>query len=170
MILSAGLERLRAGSALAGADLAWTEELPEPARELLCHERDMTSTLARFHGAEIALECLRVVREEDFYGREVVLKAGGRVVEYGLIEIRLAAFPEDLRERILAGREPLGAILNGSGRRYVSAPVGFLEVRGFRVDVFPSFEVCFGRVNQLSWDTGEVLAHIVEILPEFDVD
>src|SRR5688572_16153322 len=62
------------------------EALPEPARRLLVHQRDMTSTLAECHGSELRVEILQQKRSEDFYLREVFLRtiATEAIVEYGV--------------------------------------------------------------------------------------
>lgn len=145
------------------------EEMELPYRDLLFHGKDMTSTLAKFHGAEISLKVLKTSRVEDKYLREVVLHAGEKPVEYGLIEVHLEACPGDLRERVLAEKEPLGGILNDCGIVYQSKPVGFLKIGSgeFSPDFFPPAggEALFGRYNELLDESDRVIARIVEILP-----
>ena len=53
-------------------------------------------------------------------------------VEYGAIEINLAAFPEPLRAQIVEGQLPLGGLLNAHGFQYRSEPRGYLRALGAR--------------------------------------
>jgi len=129
----------------------------------------MTSTLSRFHGGEVELEVFQEPSDEDCYVREVLLKVGGKPVEYGLIRIYLENFPDEIRKEILEAGKPLGAILNESGLRYSSRPGGFLKISGetFCPDFFPSAgsKFLFGRYNTLLNEDQRVLARIIEILP-----
>ena len=61
MEISQQISDLRKKSLLHGVEFEWIEsdELERPYRDLLLHQRDMTSTLARFHGAEISLKILQ---------------------------------------------------------------------------------------------------------------
>lgn len=144
-------------------------EVVNPYHDLLCHDHDMTSTLARFHGGEVSLEVLHEETRENNYHREVLLKVGGKTVEYGVILIFLEQFPDEVRREILSGEKPLGAILNESGMAYESSPVGYLKIDGsaFAADFFPSCdgEILFGRYNRLLGKNERVLARIIEILP-----
>lgn len=147
------------------------EAIAEPYRSLLVHERDMTRTLERFHGAPIHLRVLSRHREAGAYCRESVLELDGsnQPVEFGAIKIHLDRFPEPGRTRILEEHRPLGGILNASGRAYTSRPTAYLR---FTADDFitqalgitqPAF--LFGRQNTLRDSAGHVLAEIIEILP-----
>ncbi len=148
------------------------EALPEPARTLLVHQGDMTSRLEKFHSSRILLEVLQCQREGgDAYFREVLLRSekDGTAVEYGAIEICLGAFSQEVRERILEGRYPLGGILNSSGVRYRSEPQAYIRVGdapwlGRLLGVEDGVEL-HGRCNVLRAENGEVMARIVEVLP-----
>ena len=145
------------------------DDLEAPYRDLLDHGRDMTSTLAKFHGKNISLKVLRASRIGDKYLREVILYSGEKPVEYGLIEVHLNHYRDDLRKRILAETEPLGCILNDSEIAYESKPVGFLKISSgeFSPDFFPPAggESLFGRYNSLFDESDRVIARILEILP-----
>ncbi len=159
------------GGGLGDLVFTWVEgcELPAPQRELLCHSRDMTSTLADYHGGPVDLEIVQEPADDRAYVREVLLKVGEKVVEYGLIRIYLESFPPDLRTQILAGKRPLGALLNESGLPYTSEPSGFLKIPSelFSADFFPpaNSNFLFGRYNTLLDESGGKLARILEILP-----
>jgi chorismate-pyruvate lyase len=145
--------------------------VPEPAKQLLVHRRDMTTTLAEFHGSELNVEIFQVQRRGELYLREVFLRtiADARVVEYGVIAIALEQFTASPRALIEAGRTPLGEVLHRCKIPFVSAPIGFFAVaaqalapaRFERADGPTSY----GRFNRLAKPTGEPLAWIMEILP-----
>ncbi len=72
------------------------DEVAQPYRDLLCHEHDMTSTLSDFHKGEVELQIFEERFDSDCYFREVLLRVGNKPVEYGMIRIFLASFPEEL--------------------------------------------------------------------------
>lgn len=146
-------------------------ELPEPARQLLVHGQDMTSTLATFHGSSLRVEVLQRQHTDTLYFREVFLRtrSDDRIVEYGVIAIALEQFTPAQREAILAGEIPLGELLHRFHIPFVSAPIGFFSVAssslGDRPFAQPAGAICHGRFNRLGKPTGEPLAWILEILP-----
>ena len=146
-------------------------EVPEPYRQLLVHEGDMTPTLERFHDAQIHLQVLRREKRNGFYFREVVLLTDGKskAVEFGAIKIFLDLFPLVARNDILAERLPLGTILGKYRITHTSRPKGFLQIES---DEFingalglSGKHTLYGRRNTLSNPDGQPLAEIVEILP-----
>ncbi len=145
-------------------------EMPEPYRSLLVHNGDMTSRLEEFHGAPMTLRVLQREADADAYRREVLLCAqdSGLPVEYGAIEINLAAFDEPLRALILEGRQPLGGLLNEHAVSYRSEPRAFLKLAPDSVmDAHFDLEgahTLYGRSNALLGNDGRVLARIVEVL------
>ena len=157
---------------LRNLTFSWAEpdEVEQPYRDLLCHDHDMTSTLSRFHGGEVELQIFEQGQDPGCYYREVLLKVAKKPVEYGLIRIFLENYPEKLVECITCGEKPLGTILNESGLEYVSRPGGFLKIPAetFQPDFFPSSGggFLFGRYNELLRAGDEVLARIIEILPQ----
>jgi|TARA_B100001059_G_scaffold55058_2_gene49701 hypothetical protein len=160
------------GEHLRDLSFLWIKpaEVEQPYRDLLCHEHDMTSTLAEFHGGEVELQIFDEGSDSDCYFREVLLRVGNKPVEYGLIRIFLGNFPTGLGSAITEGCKPLGTILNESGLEYFSRPGGFLKISGktFQPDFFPSSGggFLFGRYNELVGANEEVLARIIEILPK----
>ncbi len=171
--LAAELAPWLKGSLLDGVELSWLpgEQVPSPQRDLLVHDRDMTTSLGDFHADTIALTVLRSARDGDLYRREVTLDTAsdGRPVEYGLIVMHLDTFPEEHARRVVEERTPLGTILNESGLPYLSHPQGFYTIPAEALaGVFPSSSggaMLYGRYNTLSWADGRVLARILEILP-----
>jgi hypothetical protein len=145
--------------------------MPEPARSLLVHERDMTRTLEHFHLGSLHLRVISRRRSGDSYWRESVLELDGsnRPVEFGAIRIDLSRFAEPWRSRILEEHLPLGGILNASGVRYSSRPTAYLR---FQPDAFITCALHFsesvpvyGRQNALRDSAGNILAEIIEIVP-----
>ncbi|MDB4408546.1 hypothetical protein N9165_00575 [Akkermansiaceae bacterium] len=171
MEFSRAIHTMLKASGLVGVDLRCVSEfeVERPYQQLLCHDRDMTSTLGDFHEGEVSLKVLKEYLVADLYMREVVLSVDEKPVEYGLIEIHLQEFPDDLRERIVSKGEPLGNILNTSGLSYRSEPSSFFAIKDsdFTPDFFPvtGGGSLFGRYNTLLNPEDRILANILEILP-----
>jgi hypothetical protein len=147
------------------------KDVPEPARRLLVHAHDMTSTLATFHESALRVEVLQRRRENDLYLREVFLRTvpADLMVEYGVIAIALEQFTAAEQEAVLAGQIPLGGLLHRFKIAFESAPIGFFSASILSLADTPLRAVtgttCFGRFNRLTKPTGEPLAWILEILP-----
>ncbi|MEL7061497.1 MAG: hypothetical protein AAGN46_15845, partial [Acidobacteriota bacterium] len=105
-------------------------DLPPGARALLAHDRDMTSTLEAHHGESIDLRPIVHRQVGSVLEREVVLvgRRTSRAFEYGAIRIHLDAFERPAIDDILAGEQPLGALLAIHQVDYSSAPFGFFGV------------------------------------------
>ena len=158
------------GHDLPACEIIEDAAMPEPYRKLLVHHGDMTSRLEEFHRAQMELRVLHREASGDAYRREVLLcKAdSGLPVEYGAIEINLAAFDEPLRALILEGRQPLGGLLNRHAIHYRSEPRAFLKLAPDSV-MDAHFDLdgahtLYGRSNVLLGDGDGVLARIVEVL------
>ena len=89
------------------------EEVPEPYRGLLVHEHHMTVTVEAFHGDEVDVRILARRHAGDVYARQILLALhhSGRVVQYGVVRIRLGYCSPPVRAEIVAGQTPLGRIL-----------------------------------------------------------
>jgi hypothetical protein len=146
-------------------------EMPEPARQLLVHSRDMTSTLATYHESLIRIEKLQSCERDGFYLREVFLRtlSQGALVEYGVIVIAFDQFSAWQQETIRAGQAPLGGLLHRFEIPFVSTPIGFFAVSGENLAstrlAAPADVTCYGRFNRLARESGEPIAWIMEILP-----
>ena len=158
------------GHPLPPFDVIEGGEMPEPYRKLLVHNGDMTSRLETYFRSPLRLRVLHRESTPDLYRREVLLctRHEDLPVEYGAIEIHLAAFAPELRALILEAREPLGALLNSHGVVYRSEPGAFIRLAPdaemnalFGTD--PVNEL-YGRCNMLLGGQGETLARIVEVL------
>jgi chorismate-pyruvate lyase len=146
-------------------------DLPEPYQSLLVHEGDMTSRLENYHESEQRVKAIRSSNNGKKYFREVLLESieNGQPTEYGAIEIQLDSLPDDVKEKVLEARQPLGGILNENRISYTSSPRGYLKVipDGPIVEAFSEVEAdyLYGRSNQIIGFNQEVIARIVEILP-----
>jgi chorismate-pyruvate lyase len=149
-----------------------SEKLPQVAVNMLVHNGDMTSRLEALHADEICLDVVdSQITERDGYFREVVLRKATDflAVEYGVIEIVLGGFSQNLRDEIAQGKVPLGGLLNRDGLGYFSEPQCFFVVdpNQWMRDIFGSSGApeLYGRCNILKRTDGVILARIVEILP-----
>ncbi len=147
------------------------EDMPEPYRSLLVHQRDMTPTLEKFHGGKIHVHVLWRDQRNGFYFREVVLEkdADDTPVEFGAIKINLSLFEPAARQLILGEREPLGHILADCAVVHTSRPKAYLKLQaddliGQALRVHRRTPL-FGRRNTLFDPQQQALAEIVEILP-----
>ena len=152
-------------------DILDARELPQPARRLLWHDTDMTSTLEGFFGDRIYLDVLRQEQQEAILTRQVTLRlnSSDRGVEFGAIRIDLSRLAARQKQLIREGRQPLGAILNDFDIPYESHASQF-----FRVKADPVMIKClalegpqglYGRCNTLTYKDGTTLADVVEVLP-----
>jgi chorismate-pyruvate lyase len=159
----------------------WIEadELPQPYRDLLAHDSDMTSTLESFFGTTVRLQPLHLHRTASFVLREVLLVANntGRPVEYGAIRIHLGQFSPPARERIRRSVQPLGAIMahynipaehHLGGFFRVTGDESFLEPLHIHRNGSSKPVMLYGRSNRILDDRKRPLAEVVEILPPLD--
>lgn len=168
------LSFMRRARGLSGLEYQVLEpvDLPEPYRQLLAHEGDMTSRLENYYRSSIRINRLRSSNDGKNYFREVILHTSEttpRAVEYGAIEIQFAQLPEFAKDEVIAGEMPLGAILNQGRIPYSCSLRGFFNVvpdnsikEVFSIDLSDHL---FGRSNTIETRTGETIAQIVEILP-----
>jgi len=147
-------------------------ELPEPFRQLLAHEGDMTSRLENYYRSTIGVQIIRSSNDGKNYFREVLLRTNEpnpRSIEYGAIEIQLSQLSEPAKDAVIAGEIPLGGILNAGRIAYACSLRGFVKITPddsikelFALENTASL---FGRSNRIVTRTGETIAQIVEILP-----
>ena len=148
------------------------EEMPQPYRRLLVHDRDMTPTLEAAFGRPIQLRVMQPWISGALLTRQVllVLDREETPVVFGAIRIHLDAFPLPAREEILQGHRPLGAILHHHRLAHQSRPQAFIRVAAdgpiSRALRGPSpGSLLYGRLNLLRSLQEETLAEILEILP-----
>ena len=106
------------------------EEMPEPYRSLLVHTHHMTVTVEGFYGQPVTVTVLDAVRRGEVYGRKILLslKETREVVQFGIIEVDLAALSEHVRAEIVAGKTPLGRVLIQNDVLRSIRPLGFYRV------------------------------------------
>jgi chorismate-pyruvate lyase len=162
------------GLPLPGASMIAGQDVPQPYKRLLVHERDMTPTLEAAYGQTIHLRVLKHSLRDDVFSREVVLVLGDQVtaVEFGGINIYLEYLPEEARRLVLERRLPLGTILQTQRIAHENHPSAYLRVTPDPVirEAFGLREprALYGRCNVLLDPSQNVLARVVEILPPAD--
>lgn len=147
------------------------EQMAEPYRTLLVHNRDMTPTLEAAWGGKLHVRAVRRAHSGSVYMRHSLLLLDGSdtVTAMGAISINLDRFPERARRLILDQHLPLGGILGSHGIEHRCRPAAYFAVKadsiiGEALGVEIGFEL-FGRHNVM-WDAHEqVLAEVIEILP-----
>jgi chorismate-pyruvate lyase len=89
------------------------EEVPEPYRTLLAHDQHMTVTMEEFYNAPVNVVVLRSLREGKHYARKILLRNSrdGRVVQFGIMRFNFAWCSDEVRDKIIEGKIPLGRIL-----------------------------------------------------------
>jgi hypothetical protein len=147
------------------------EAIPQPQQSLLVHDRDMTSTLARFHGEPIELRVLDCKLMGDHYRRHIILETAHtrRPAEYGAMRVNLPLLEETAQTEVLKARGPLGGILTAHGITFRCCPGAYFKIfsnalisASLRLDG-PKW--LYGRCNCLSDAGGRAMAEVVEILP-----
>ena len=145
--------------------------VPQPFRDLLVHENDMTPTLEAFHGRRISLHVLERHQQESRLLRQVVLKLEGdeTPVEFGAIRINLTLFKTQALQLILEGQVPLGTILREQNILHTSGPKEFFSVLSDAVvnralQLTGTYQL-FGRRNVIRDSQGRPVAEMTEILP-----
>jgi chorismate-pyruvate lyase len=161
----------QAGSSLPPIAEVRAGSVPQPYRQLLVHQNDMTPTLEQFHGQKLHLRVLGKRRKGNQYFREVVLLLDGtnQPVEFGAIKINLNLFSTEAQRHILEEQRPLGHIMRECAVQHSSQPKAFLRIATDQVINealgLKGAHVLFGRRNTLLDPENRPLAEIVEILP-----
>ena len=159
-----------ASKGVTRARILEAEELPEPYRTLLAHDRDMTGTLETFFKQPMSLKVYVKRVEGDALYRQVTLfgSEDGRPAEFGAIRIDLSCFDDETRGLVAECKVPLGRVLREHDVAYVSNPSAYLEVdpdellcEALQVTQGP----LYGRKNELTMPDGRAIAQIIEILP-----
>ena len=147
------------------------QEMPQPARSLLCHDTDMTPTLESFFGERIHLDVLRQELQGAIVTRQVTLRlnSSDRGIEFGAIRIDLSRLSETQKQFVLEGRQPLGGILNDFEIPHESHASRFFRIKAdalmIRCFALRGPRALYGRCNTLTYKDGSTLADVVEVLP-----
>ena len=151
-------------------------QMPQPYQLLLVHTTDMTTTLKGFYQEDPILSVLEYQNDNVILTRRVVLylPSNNARVEFGEIKIHLNCFDDIAKQLIVEGLIPLGEILKQQAIEFVSSPRSYFQVKcdemiGTCLSVSPGV-LLYGRNNQLTSPNGDVIADIVEILPNHDAN
>ncbi len=87
--------------------------IPLEYGRLLAHEAHMTVTVEQRHGCSVSVEVLQDQLSAEHYVREILLRrtCDNRVVQYGIVRLKLDAIDPAARDEILAKQTPLGRVL-----------------------------------------------------------
>lgn len=146
------------------------KDVPEPFRQLLVHQDDMTPTLEAYYGHELELQVLGRRRSGREYWREVVLllRGNGQPVEFGANRVWLDRFPPAAQQAILDERAPLGHIMRDHRVKHCCQPNAFLQMQTDKLMEATLQLACpakvYGRHNRLYDPDGQLLSEVVEIL------
>jgi chorismate-pyruvate lyase len=147
------------------------QHIPEPYKELLVHDRNMTPTLEAYHHGTIYIEPVNVFSDDEETTREVILRRGGdgKPLEYGAARVFRGTLTPEALFLIDDGRLPLGTILRVCDCEHTVRPSGFFKIRStaFFADAFDAREIpyFYGRRNTLVAPNGSPIAEVCEILP-----
>jgi chorismate-pyruvate lyase len=105
-------------------------ELPSPYRQLLAHHLHMTVTVEAHYGSPVDVRVLEDRLDGDIYARKILLtlQNSGKIVQYGLVRIRLDFVSPEVREEITSRKTPLGRILIEHNVLRTIIPVAYLRV------------------------------------------
>jgi chorismate-pyruvate lyase len=121
--------------------------MPEPYRTLLVHEHHMTVTVEEYYGGPVDVVVLQRKRDQNTYARKILLKlrSDERIVQSGIVRIRLDFCSEPVRAAILAEQIPVGRILIEHDVLRRIEPTAY-----FRLRPGPYLRHWFGRTDPFS--------------------
>jgi len=98
---------------ISNCEAVEADDIPQPARRLLVHQKHMTAILKAHYGQDIELRVLADSLNGDLYTRKILLTLPGRseVAEFGIARLDLRFIDGEVRSAILGRAVPLGAIL-----------------------------------------------------------
>jgi chorismate-pyruvate lyase len=92
---------------------ATSDDVPEPANQLLAHNHHMTVTVERFHDCPVNVKVLESTTQGDHYSRKIILtrQSDDVVVMFGIVRLDMSVLSPEVRAEIEAKETPLGRIL-----------------------------------------------------------
>lgn len=104
--------------------------VPEPYHKLLVHPHHMTVTVEAHHGSAVDVKVLDDKLDGDIYARKILLslQSTGRIVQFGLVKIRLDFVSPQVRAEIISRKTPLGRILINHNVLRTITPTAYLRV------------------------------------------
>lgn len=148
------------------------EKVPSPYRELLVHEHHMTVTVEAHHRSPVDVRVLDRHRDGDVYLRKILLalQSDGRVVQYGIVRIRLDLCPPAVAAEIVSEKTPLGRILIAHGLYTQVRPTAFLRVVPgpalVRAFALPEPTPTYGRVAAIACNDQPAIDVLEIVTPE----
>jgi len=106
------------------------DDVPPPYYGLLVHEHHMTVTVEAYHGDLVDVRVLAVHRDKNSYARKILLALhdSGRVVQFGIMRVRLEYCGAAVQKEIIAEKTPLGRILIQHNVLRRIEPTAFLRI------------------------------------------
>ncbi|MFM8572418.1 MAG: hypothetical protein ACKOAU_12540 [Pirellula sp.] len=100
-------------SELANFERVSAEQLPDVYGKLLNHSSHMTVAVEEFYRDQVDVRVLRSQSDQVHYCREILLRSNriDKVVQYGIVRLKLDLISEPARSEILAQNKPLGRVL-----------------------------------------------------------
>ena len=101
------------GSQLGTFTQTTADQVPEPSRSLLAHDRHMTVTLEQHHDGPVDVKVLATRTDGGRYSRKILLtrQSDDEVVQYGIVRLDMTVLAPQVRKEIEAKETPLGRIL-----------------------------------------------------------
>lgn len=145
------------------------DEMPEPYRRLLVHRHHMTVTVEEYYGSRVNVHVLDRRRSGNSYARKILLEllSDGRVVQFGVVRIRLDFCSEPVRAAILEEKTPLGRILIEHDVLREIEPTGYFRITPTPLLTkwfgLPEPQLTYGRLGIIHCD-GQPAIEVLEIL------
>jgi hypothetical protein len=145
------------------------DAVPEPYHRLLVHPHHMTVTVEEFYGGPVNVRVLERRLDGDNYARKILLElqSDGRVIQFGVVRIRLNYCEAAVRAAILEEKTPLGRILIEHDVLRRIEPTAFFRVtpgpqltKWFHL---PEPRVTYGRLGIIHCDEQPAI-EVLEIL------
>lgn len=119
------------------------DQMPEPFRSLLVHDRHMTIAMEDFHQCKITVRVLQRRQFDGWYARQILLEKVGsaEVVQGGIVRIHLYMLDAPVQAAILKEDTPLGHVLiNNNVMRHIHV-TSFLRLEpGPALAAWPGFD------------------------------
>jgi hypothetical protein len=150
------------------------ERVPQPYRGLLVHNHHMTVTVEAHHGDLVDVRVLAVRRQADSYARKILLslQGSGRVVQFGIVRVRLGYCSPAVRAEIVAAQTPLGRILIKHDVLRRIEPTAYLKVvTGPAMMTWFGLDhprVTYGRLGYIYCDERPAVELLEIVAPEDD--
>jgi chorismate-pyruvate lyase len=145
-------------------------QMPEPYKSLLVHQRHMTVTLEKYWQTLTELHVVDLWEHHPYYTRRIYLttRDSQRPVEYGLVQLDFNACSEQIQQAIRARQIPLGRILKQNDvpteincRSYFKIIPSQANIEAFDLN---SDGPMYGRYADVEFD-GKHAMILIEVMP-----